>query len=88
MEIIEYTVLEIASKISTSKKPVSTDATRKRLERSGYTPARYIGVNAMFKLSEEDLNKLKNADSRGRPKADPEAKNKQKSKPKKTTKKA
>jgi hypothetical protein len=84
---MELTILEISQKISTSKNPVSTDATRKRLERAGYKPSRYIGVNTMFELSEEDIEIVKNRSVRGHPKADSPLKNNPKMKKKKTAKK-
>jgi hypothetical protein len=84
---MELTVLEVSLKISTSKNPVSTDATRRRLIRAGYTPSRYIGVNAMFDLSDEDIEILKSRSVRGHPKADSPLKHNPKDKKKKAPKK-
>jgi hypothetical protein len=62
MESNELTVAEVGNHIGTT-----TDAARKRLKRYGFEPARYIGVNAMFKLSAKDLEFLKQCNKRGRP---------------------
>jgi len=86
---MELSVGEIAVRISTT-----TDAARKRLSRLGYKPVRYIGVNAMFELTEDDLAVIKEHDKRGRPPADtkekaaPETEGKKKAttKPKKSKK--
>jgi hypothetical protein len=64
-EDMELTVGEIAYRLSTEKKPVSSDAVRKRLARHGYEPVRFIGANSMFELSDDDIEYLKQLDKRG-----------------------
>jgi hypothetical protein len=82
MEINELTVAEVGNHIGTT-----TDAARKRLKRYGFEPARYIGVNAMFKLSAKDLEFLKQCNKRGRP-WDKKETSAPKEKPKKAAKKS
>jgi hypothetical protein len=64
---MEYTVLEIAKRLEKTKGDggISSDATRQRLKRHGYVPKRYIGVNAMFDLTDDDIEFLKHCDKRG-----------------------
>jgi hypothetical protein len=64
---MEYTILEIAKRLEKTKGDggISSDATRQRLKRHGYQPKRYIGVNAMFELSDDDIEFLKQCDKRG-----------------------
>jgi hypothetical protein len=66
---MELTVLEISQKIGTAKNPITTDATRRRLKNAGYEPCRRIGVNAMYELSDADIEILKNRSVVGHPKA-------------------
>jgi hypothetical protein len=82
LEYMELTVGEIAYRLSTERKIVSSDAARKRLERHGYKPARCIGANNMFELSDDDIEYLKQCDKRG-----PGPKEKTASKTKKKAKK-
>jgi len=90
---MEYTILEIAKRLEKKRGDggISSDATRQRLKRHGYAPKRYIGVNAMFELTDDDIEYLKQCDKRGpRPKAETasKAKTESKVKIKKTAKKA
>jgi hypothetical protein len=64
---MEYTILEIAKRLEKTKGDggISSDATRQRLKRHGYVPKRYIGVNAMFDLTDDDIEYLKQCDKRG-----------------------
>jgi hypothetical protein len=64
---MEYTILEIAKRLEKTKGDggISSDATRQRLKRHGYEPKRYIGVNAMFDLTNDDIEFLKQCDKRG-----------------------
>jgi hypothetical protein len=81
LEYMELTVGEIAYRLSTEKKIVSSDAARKRLERHGYIPVRCIGANNMFELSDDDIEYLKQCDKRGPgPKAKTVPKTKKKAK--------
>jgi hypothetical protein len=67
LEGMEYTVLEIAKRLEKTKGDggISSDAARQRLKRHGYEPKRYIGVNAMFDLTDSDIEYLKQCDKRG-----------------------
>ena len=85
--MVELSIPEIAKLISTPKADVTPGAAHKRLQRAGYTPSRYIGVNAMFELSEKDIEILKQRCVRGRPKADSEVKTTPSQKPKRLSKK-
>jgi hypothetical protein len=64
---MEYTILEIAKRLEKTKGDggISSDAARQRLKRHGFTPKRYIGVNAMFDLTDDDIEFLKRCDKRG-----------------------
>ena len=64
---MEYTVVEIAKRLEKTKGDggISSEAARKRLERYGYKSKRYIGVNAIFELSDDDIEFLKQCDKRG-----------------------
>ena len=64
---MELSVPEVGSRIGTTP-----GAAHKRLGRLGYKPSRYIGVNAMYEVSEKDLEILKQHGIRGRPKAKPQ----------------
>jgi hypothetical protein len=81
---MEYTTLEIAKRLEKTKGDggISSDAARQRLKRHGYMPKRYIGVNAMFDLTDDDIEYLKQCDKRG-----PGPKAKTVSKPRPETKK-
>jgi predicted ArsR family transcriptional regulator len=74
------TVLEIAQKLG-----ISSDAARKRLNRLGVEPLRYIGSAAIYR--EAALEAIKDRGARGRPKAGEKTKTAPKTKPKKTAKK-
>ena len=67
MGYMEYTVLEVAKLLEKIKGDggISSDAARQRLRRHGYEPKRYIGVNAMFDLTDADIEFLKQCDKRG-----------------------
>jgi hypothetical protein len=64
---MEYTILEIAKRLEKTKGDggISSDAARQRLKRHGYVAKRYIGVNAMFDLTDDDIEFLKQCDKRG-----------------------
>jgi len=80
---MELHIGEISNRLSTKESIVTSDAARKRLERHGYKPCRYIGANSMFELSDDDIEYLKQCDKRGRPPSDSKQKNKPKNKAKK-----
>ena len=64
---MEYTVLEIAKRLERTEGDggVSSEAARKRLDRYGFKPVRYVGVNAIFELSDDDIEFLKQLYKRG-----------------------
>jgi hypothetical protein len=78
---MEMTVNDMAKALGGN---ISTDAVKKRLQRKGIKPFKYVGPTGIY--TDNDLAAIKDV-TLGPPKAKPEAKNKTKTTAKKRTKK-
>jgi len=78
MELL--TILDMAQDLG-----IASEATKRRLQRKGIVPTKYIGNAGLYK--KEDLEAIREKGKRGRPKAVPKSKPAPKTKAKKASKK-
>jgi len=76
----EITILDMTLDLK-----ITSDAVKRRLQRKGIRPFRYIGPTGIYRKA--DLEAIRDAGVRGRPRVEPDSKPAPKAKAKKTDKK-